>query len=103
MYSAEQRTKEIGIRKVLGSTISNVIYLLVKDYIVIIIIGTMIALPLGSISIINWLESFAYRTEIGIINYTISFLIVALLAISTVGSIAYRAAIRNTIDVLKYE
>jgi putative ABC transport system permease protein len=102
-FITEQKTKEIGIRKVLGSSISNVVFILVKDFLKWIIIAMIIAFPVAYILMTKWLEDFAYRTEInGWIFIFTSFGILSI-ALTIVSFQVIKAASINPIDSLKYE
>jgi len=103
VYSAELRVKEIGVRKVLGATIPDIILLLSKEFTKWVFVACMIALPLAYIAMNKWLENFAYRTSIGIENFMLSALIAALITVFTVSYQSVKAAIANPIDSLRYE
>jgi ABC-type antimicrobial peptide transport system permease subunit len=102
-YSAEIRTKEIGIRKVLGSSAARIVGLLSKDFIFLTIFGNIIALPVAYYITGRWLENFAYRTEMDLklILFTVGLGII--ITIMVVSYQAIRAAQSNPIDALKYE
>ncbi len=102
-YVAERRTKEIGIRKVLGAGIPGIITLIVKDFLKLVIIAVVISTPVGFYIMNRWLEDFAYRIEIGLWIFALTFMIVLIIAIVTVGFQTIRAAIANPVDSLRYE
>jgi putative ABC transport system permease protein len=104
-FAAEQRTKEIGIRKVLGSSISGIVGLLSKDFTLLVIIANIIAWPAAYLVSRAWLQSFAYRVNINSqFPYFIAATILALLiAWMTVSFQAIRAARANPVDSLRYE
>jgi putative ABC transport system permease protein len=103
VYSAELRVKEIGVRKVLGATIPNIILLLSKEFTKWVIVACVIALPLAYYSMNQWLENFAYRTSISAEIFIISPLIAALIAIFTVSYQSIKAALSNPVESLRYE
>jgi len=102
-FMAEQRTKEIGIRKVMGASVRSLITLLSKDFIRLVFIAFCLAVPLTYIGIQYWLESFAYRTAISWEPFLASGLAAMLIALLTVGYRAYRAAAANPVKALRYE
>lgn len=102
-YSAERRTKEIGIRKVLGITEPKIIWLLIKEFIVLVIIGNMIAAPVASYIAGNWLDNFAYRIDLGWGLFALTSIAAFLIALATVSFQALRAARANPVKSLKYE
>lgn len=102
-YSAEQRTKEIGVRKVMGATISQIILLLSKDFTKWVLLSNIIAWPVAWYLMNKWLANFAYRTNINIMAFIGSAVLVLLIAFFTVSFIAIKAASANPINSLKYE
>jgi len=102
-FTAEQRTKEIGIRKVLGSSVSGIISLLSREYIILIIFSNIIAWPLAYIAMNTWLQNFAYRITIGLRLFILSGLLALIIAVLTIGYQAIKAAGANPVDSLKYE
>ena len=102
-FIVQQRTKELGIRKVIGANTGGLMMLLSKKFILFILIATVLAAPLGYIGAEFWLERFAYRTEIGLMVFVLAFIITGFI---TLGSISYRtfkAATLNPIKSLRYE
>ena len=102
-FIAEQRTKEIGIRKVLGASVSGIILLLTKEFVVWVGIGTLIAWPIAYFSMNQWLEDFAYRISPGWISFISAAALSLVIAIITVSYQSYRAAVSQPVDSLKYE
>ncbi len=102
-YTAEQRRKEIGVRKVLGSSVTNIVKLLSADFVKLVLIAVVIAIPLGYFLMENWLQDFAYRIDI---NYWIFFIAAAMaliIALVTVSFQAIKAAIANPVNSLRSE
>jgi putative ABC transport system permease protein len=102
-YAAQQRVKEIGIRKVLGASVASIVSLLTKDFIVLVGIAIAIATPLAYWGIYKWLQDFAYRINIGWALFAISGCVAILIAMITVGVQALRAAVANPADSLRSE
>ncbi|MCK4663469.1 MAG: ABC transporter permease [Bacteroidales bacterium] len=102
-YVSEQRTKEMGIRKVFGASVKNIIVLLSKEFLKWILIANIIAWPLAYYLMNKWLQDFAYRTETYLWIFIISALAALFIALFTVSFQAIKAASANPIDSLKYE
>ena len=102
-YAAEQRTKEIGIRKVLGASVSNIINMLSKDFMRLVLIAMLIAFPLGWYFMNRWLRDFAYRINIDWKVFLIAGLAAMLIAILTVSSQAIKAALASPVNNLRTE
>lgn len=102
-FTAERRTKEIGIRKVLGATVSNIVVLLNEDFLKLVFIGSIIAVPIAWYFIHLWLQDFAYRIEIGIGTFLITGGLSMLIALITVSWQSIKAALANPVDSLKNE
>jgi putative ABC transport system permease protein len=102
-FMAEKRTKEIGIRRVLGSSVSEIMVLLSREFVKWVVIAALIAWPLAYYAMHRWLQGFAYRTDIGIALFLFSSLLALLIAMLTVSFQAFRAARANPVDSLRYE
>lgn len=102
-YTAEQRKKEIGVRKVLGSSVSNIVTLLSKDFMFLVLIAILMAIPLAWWAMHNWLQSFAYRIEINFWVFVIAGVLAIGIAIITVSFQAIKAAIANPVKSLRTE
>jgi len=102
-YTAEQRRKEIGVRKVLGSSVSGIVRLLSKDFMKLVGIAIILAIPLAWWVMQNWLEDFAYRIDINLWVFALAGLIAVLIAIVTVSFQAIKAAIANPVKSLRTE
>lgn len=102
-YNVLQRRKEIGIRKVLGASITNIITLLLKDFFLQITIAFIIAMPLGWYVMNLWLQDFAYRIDISWLTFLFSGVLSLLIAVLTILIHAYKSAIANPIKSLRTE
>ncbi len=102
-FSAERRTKEIGIRKVLGATVSNIVALLSKDFILLVLIGFAIAIPIAWYAMNQWLADFAYRIEIGPGIFAFAGGAALIIALLTVSWQSIKAAVANPVDSLRSE
>lgn len=102
-FSAEQRTKEIGIRKVLGATVGNIVGLLSKDFIKLVIIALFIAAPFGWYFMNKWLEDFAYRIQISWWMFAVAGTFAVLIAFATISLHAMKAAMTNPTKNLRTE
>jgi putative ABC transport system permease protein len=102
-YAAEQRTKEIGIRKVLGARVSGIVGLLSKDFTILVGIAALIAFPAAWWAMYKWLETFAYRTEISWWIFLVAGAVALAIALLTVSIQTVRAALANPIKSLRSE
>ncbi|HEY4965283.1 MAG TPA: FtsX-like permease family protein, partial [Puia sp.] len=102
-FSAEQRSKEIGIRKVLGASVSGIVQLLSKDFVKLVLFSFLIATPIAWWAMNQWLSAFAYRTPISWWMFALAGLIAVFIAVITVSFQAIRAAIANPTKSLKTE
>jgi len=102
-FTAEQRTKEIGIRKVLGATAPNITLLLSKEFAKWVLLATVIAWPISYYAMEKWLQNFAYRIEIGLLIFPLTAILAFTIAILTVSYQAIRAALANPVEALRYE
>ena len=98
-----RRTKEIGIRKVLGANVSGIVALLAKDFIVLVIVASLIAFPIAWWAMHKWLQDFAYRVNIGWWIFLIAAATALLIALITVSFQAIKAAIANPVKSLRTE
>ena len=102
-FTADQRTKEIGVRKVLGASISNVVVLLSRDFTKWVILANVVAWPVAYLVMNKWLQNFAYRIGLAIWMFVLSGVIALFIAILTVSTKALKAAVANPVDSLRYE
>ncbi|MDR7132460.1 putative ABC transport system permease protein [Algoriphagus sp. 4150] len=102
-FTLEQRVKEIGIRKVLGASVATVVTILSKDFIKLVLIAIVIAVPVSWYVVDRWIEDFAYRIAIEWWVFAVSGLVAILIALATVSSQAFKAALMNPVDSLKSE
>ncbi len=102
-FTAEQRTKEIGVRKVLGATVSNIVTMLSKEFLILVALANLIAWPAAYYLMHKWLEDFAYKTELGIGVFVTAGLMVLVIALLTVSFQAVKAAMANPVKSLRYE
>jgi len=102
-FMAEQRTKEIGIRKVLGASIGSVVMLMTREFTKWVVLANVIAWPIAYFAMTRWLQNFAYRINAEVWVFVVAGLIALFIALLTVGTKAIKAAISNPADSLRYE
>lgn len=102
-FMAEQRTKEIGVRKVLGASVFSIVYLLSGKFTRLIVIAMVIAIPVSGWAINSWLKGFAYRINISWIIFLVACVTALLIALLTVSYESVKAAIANPVDSLRSE
>jgi len=102
-FSAEQRTKEIGVRKVLGASVGNVVGLLSKEFLKLVFVAILIASPITWFVMNKWLQDFAYRTNISWLVFAITAVIAIGIALLTIGFQAIKAALANPVKSLRAE
>jgi len=103
IFSSERRTKEIGVRKINGAKISEILFLLNGDFIILVMVAYLIAVPIAWYAMHRWLENFAYRTELSWWIFILAGLLALIIAIATVSWQSWRAAARNPVETLRYE
>lgn len=102
-YTAEQRTKEIGIRKVLGASVANVVILLSKDFVKLVMIAIIIASPVAWYAMSRWLEDFAYRIELQWWVFALAGITAVIVALLTVSGQSIKVAVTNPVKSLRNE
>jgi ABC-type antimicrobial peptide transport system permease subunit len=103
MFTAEQRTKEIGIRKVLGASIVSLFSLLSKEFLMLVLVALIIATPLAWYMMYKWLEDYAYKTNISWWMFMIAGLVAIVITLFTVSFQAVKAALANPVKSLRTE
>ncbi|MCH8962268.1 MAG: ABC transporter permease, partial [Bacteroidetes bacterium] len=102
-FSAEQRTKEIGIRKVLGASVGGIVVLLSKDFVRLVALAFVVAAPVAYLAMTRWLDDFAYRVDISWRLFLIAGSLALAIALLTVSFQAIRAALANPVEALPHE
>ncbi|HZY81153.1 MAG TPA: ABC transporter permease [Cyclobacteriaceae bacterium] len=100
-FSAERKSKEIGIRKVLGASVGNVSFLLVREFVILLMVASVIAWPFTWYFLNNWVQSFTYRTSIGVMPFIIATVLAAFIVILTTGFRALKAGLANPVQSLR--
>jgi len=103
IYTTTQRTKEIGVRKVLGASVSHIVALITKDFLLLIVIAFVIAAPLAWIGMNKWLNNFAYRTDISWWIFALGIAVMIVIALLTLGFQTIKAAVANPVKSLRSE
>ena len=102
-FTTHQRTKEIGVRKVLGSSVTGIVTLLLTDYLKLILIATLIASPIAGYTMSQWLRDFAYRIDLPWWAFALAGVLATVVAVLTVSYLAIKAALVNPVKSLKAE
>jgi putative ABC transport system permease protein len=102
-FSTEKRTKEIGIRKILGSSVSGIVALLCRDYVRIVLLANLCAWPVSWWLMFRWLQNFPYRVSMSWANFVLSSLLIMLITLATVSFQTVKAALADPVDSLRYE
>ena len=102
-YTAQQRTKEIGVRKVLGASAQSLVLLLSRDFVRLVLIALAVAVPTAYLVMSRWLEGFAYRTNLGVGVFFLAGALALAIAFATVSTQAFRAASTDPVKALRYE
>lgn len=103
MFMTEQRTKEIGIRKTVGASVTNITILLTKEFTKWVVLANLFSWPIAYLALSRWLQNFAYKTSIGWELFVLSGAISAIIAIITISHRVFKAATANPVDSLRYE
>ncbi|GAB3198286.1 putative permease [Pontibacter aydingkolensis] len=103
LFTAEQRKKEIGIRKVLGASVSSIVFMLSKDFLKLVLLANVIALPLGWYLMSGWLDDYAYRTELSWWIFALTLVATIIIALVTLSFHAVKTAIANPVTSIRTE
>jgi ABC-type antimicrobial peptide transport system permease subunit len=103
MFNAKQRAKEIGIRKVLGASVGKVVIMLSKDFVKLAVIAVFIAFPISWYALTQWLDNYAYKADLSIMTFVLSFAGIVIITLLTVSYQAIKAALANPVESLKSE
>ncbi|HEY0771086.1 MAG TPA: FtsX-like permease family protein, partial [Sphingobacteriaceae bacterium] len=103
LFVVQRKVKEIGVRKVLGASIGSILRLIYKDFVLLIVIGFVIAIPVSYYFIGQWLENFTYHTTIDALTYAISLLSVITVVVVTIAIQAVKASLANPVNSLRSE
>jgi putative ABC transport system permease protein len=102
-FTAEERTKEIGVRKVMGASTANILLLLCKEFAKWVLVANIIAWPVAYFIMSNWLQNFAYQTGVGLWPFILSAVLAMIIALFTVGYQSIKAAVTDPVECLRYE
>ncbi|MEO0858519.1 MAG: ABC transporter permease [Bacteroidota bacterium] len=102
-FTAQRRTKEIGVRKVLGASVASILRLLTRDFALLVAVAFVVAAPVAWWGLQRWLESFAYRAEVGVGTVLLAGLAALAVALLATGALAWRAARMDPVRALRYE
>ncbi len=102
-FTAQQHVKEIGIRKVLGASTSNMVVFFLRAFLKPVILAFLVSVPLAYLAMSRWLDGFAYRTPIGVDVFVIAGILALLIALATISHRTMQAARGNPVEALRYE
>jgi len=102
-FTAKQRTREIGIRRVMGAPLLDIVHRMNREFVVLLGLALLVAFPLAFYAIGRWLETFAYHTDISPVLYATALLLILFVTVLTVSVQAYRAAVADPVKALRYE
>jgi len=102
-FTAEQKTKEIGIRKVLGASVGGIVQMLSKDFLILVLIAALVAFPIAWWFLSKWLQNYYYRIDIGWWVFVVAGVVAMLIALLTISFQAIRAALANPVKSLRTE
>ncbi|MFC2160066.1 ABC transporter permease [Acidobacteriota bacterium] len=103
LFMVEQRTKEIGVRKILGATLGNIFVLVSKEFVYLVLVANVIAWPIAYFLMRNWLQNFSYRIDMGLGIFILAGFIALAIALLTISFQAIKAAVADPIKSLRYE
>jgi len=101
--TTQKKMKEIGVRKVLGASLSDIIYLLSKNFLVLVLVASLIVVPLGWLAMENWLSNFEYRVQLQVWYFIAATALALIIALLTVAYHSFKAAFMNPTETLRYE
>ena len=101
--TTQKKMKEIGVRKVLGANLSDIIYLLSKNFLVLVLVASLIVIPLGWLAMENWLSNFEYRIQLQVWYFIAATVLALIIALLTVAYHSIKAAFMNPTETLRYE
>lgn len=102
-YTAQAKVKEIGVRKVLGASVSSITVMLAKDFLLLVVMAIIVATPIAWYAMHTWLQNYAYRITIGWWVFALSGILAILIALFTVSFQSIRAALANPVSSLRSE
>lgn len=102
-FTAEQRTKEIGVRKVLGASAASVVGLLTREFVLLVLLANLFAVPVAYFAMNRWLQDFAYRITLGVGTFLLAGGLALVIALLTVSAQTIKTAMANPVDALRYE
>ena len=102
-FAVEQRVKEIGVRKVLGASVSNIVMLICRTFAIMVLVANLFAWPVAYFAMRSWLDGFAYRTDLSWWIFVLSGAVALTIALFTVSFHALRAAVSNPVEALRHE
>jgi putative ABC transport system permease protein len=102
-FVIERRTKEIGIRKVLGASVSGIVGLLTKEFVALVVTANIIAWPTAYFILNRWLQNFAYRISLNVWDFLLAGVLALIIAFLTLSYQAIKAATANSVEALRYE
>jgi len=102
-FSAVQRSKEVGVRKVLGASLLDILYLMVRDFLKLLVVAFAISVPLAFYGIRFWLEGFAFKMDTNYLDFLIALFIVGFITLITVFMQSFHTATTNPVEAIRYE
>ena len=102
-FTARQRTREIGVRRVMGASLFDIVKRLNREFVILLVFALLVAFPLAFYAVGRWLETFAYHTDVPPLLYVVALLITLLVTVLTVSIQAYRVAVADPVKALRYE
>ena len=103
LFVVQRKVKEIGVRKVLGATVGNILRLIYSDFVILLFVGFVIAVPASYYFISKWLTNFTYHTSIDLVTYVVSFAILLIIVSLTISYHALKASVANPVKSLRSE